>query len=136
MLPVTFQASQQDLQSIAAQYVTMNPSQRREFVANIFPGLTDDEIAEVITVIGALGGDATEARLRADSLARERRSTRLLKIGSVWAALGTVSMAASAYHGYKRNQSVGWALVWGFFGAIAPVITPTIAVAQGFGKRK
>jgi hypothetical protein len=53
-----------------------------------------------------------------------------------WGILGTVSMAASAYHGYKRNQSIGWALGWGFLGALFPVITPTIAVAQGFGKRK
>jgi hypothetical protein len=48
----------------------------------------------------------------------------------------TASMAASAYHGYKRNHSVGWALWWGFMGAVFPVITPVIAVAQGFGKRK
>jgi hypothetical protein len=54
----------------------------------------------------------------------------------LWSALSTASMAASAYHGYKRNDSVGWALGWGFLGAVFPVITPTIAVAQGFGKRK
>lgn len=53
----------------------------------------------------------------------------------IYAALATVSMAASAYHGYKRDQSIGWALVWGALGALFPVITPTIAIAQGFGKR-
>ena len=42
-----------------------------------------------------------------------------------------ISVAVSAYHGYKRNESVGWALWWGFLGGIAPIITPTIAVAQG-----
>lgn len=48
----------------------------------------------------------------------------------------TASMAASAYHGYKRNNSIGWALWWGLMGAMFPIITPTIALAQGFGKRK
>lgn len=54
---------------------------------------------------------------------------------AVWSMLSTASMAASAYHGYKRNDSVGWALVWGLCGALFPVITPTIALAQGFGKK-
>src|SRR5262249_12974818 len=48
--------------------------------------------------------------------------------------LDTASMAASAYHGYKRNNSVGWALWWGLMGSLAPVLTPVVAVAQGFGK--
>lgn len=54
----------------------------------------------------------------------------------VWWLLSTASMAASAYHGYKRNDSVGWAVGWGLLGGIFPIITPTIAVAQGFGKPK
>ena len=54
--------------------------------------------------------------------------------GLVIGAVSTASMAASAYHGYKRNQSVGWALWWGLMGATFPVITPVIAVAQGFAK--
>lgn len=49
-------------------------------------------------------------------------------------ALSIVSSAASAYHGYKRNNSVGWAVVWGLLGAGFPVITPVVAVAQGYGK--
>jgi hypothetical protein len=52
-----------------------------------------------------------------------------------YGVLSTASMAASAYHGYKRNESVGWALAWGLAGAVFPIITPVIAVAQGFGKR-
>lgn len=55
--------------------------------------------------------------------------------GTFWAIASTASMAASAYHGYKRNDSVGWAIGWGILGALFPVITPTIAVAQGYGKR-
>lgn len=52
----------------------------------------------------------------------------------VWSVVATASMAASAYHGYKRNNSVGWAVVWGAMGAIFPVITPVIAVAEGYAK--
>lgn len=54
----------------------------------------------------------------------------------VIAVVSTVSAVASTYHGYKRNNSVGWALVWGFLGALFPIITPTVAIAEGFGKPK
>ena len=57
-------------------------------------------------------------------------------VSKFWAIAGTVSMAASAYHGYKRNNSVGWALGWGLLGALFPIITPTIGIAQGFAKPK
>jgi len=54
----------------------------------------------------------------------------------IWGVLSTASFAASVYHGYKRNDSLGWGIWWGFMGALFPVITPTIAVAQGFGQPK
>jgi hypothetical protein len=57
-------------------------------------------------------------------------------VQSVWAVASVLSTALSAYHGYKRNDSVGWAIVWGLLGGAFPVITPTIAYAQGFGERK
>jgi len=50
--------------------------------------------------------------------------------------LGTVGMAAGAYHGYKRNNSVGWAIGWALLGGMFPVITIPVSLAQGFGKRK
>jgi len=50
--------------------------------------------------------------------------------------LTIVSGAASAYHGYKRNQSIGWAAWWFLMGTVFPVITPVIGVAQGFGQRR
>lgn len=55
---------------------------------------------------------------------------------NVWYAASAASFAASIYHGYKRNDSVGWAIWWGLMGALFPVVTPTVAVIQGFGKRK
>jgi hypothetical protein len=53
-----------------------------------------------------------------------------------WQAASALSAAACAYHGYKRNQSIGWALWWAAMGGLAPVIAPVIAVAQGYGKPK
>jgi len=47
-----------------------------------------------------------------------------------------ISVALCAYHGYRRNQSIGWAIGWMFAGAALPVIAPVIALAQGFGQRK
>ncbi len=55
---------------------------------------------------------------------------------TIWGVLSIASGAASAFHGYRRNGSIGWALWWGLIGTVFPVITPTIALAQGFGKRK
>jgi hypothetical protein len=55
---------------------------------------------------------------------------------ATWAVVSAASAGASAYHGYKRNDSVGWAIVWGLLGGAFPVITPAIALAQGFGKPK
>lgn len=44
--------------------------------------------------------------------------------------------ATGAYHGYKRNNSVGWAIGWALLGSIFPVITIPVSLAQGFGERK
>lgn len=63
-----------------------------------------------------------------------------------WLSSPTVKMAASAasmagmvlgaYHGYKRNNSVGWAIGWALLGGVFPFITVPLSVAQGFGKKK
>lgn len=62
-----------------------------------------------------------------------RFSTTAMKVGF---ALGALSAAASAYHGYKRNNSLGWAIAWAAAGGFFPLITPAIGLAQGWGKRK
>lgn len=54
---------------------------------------------------------------------------------TLWLA-GLASVPVLGYHGYKRNDSVGWALVWGIFGSIVWPITVPVAFAQGYGKRK
>ena len=55
----------------------------------------------------------------------------------VWDALLVArANAACAYHGYKRNQSIGWAIWWFVAGGLLFPFTPVVAVAQGFGKPK
>jgi hypothetical protein len=55
----------------------------------------------------------------------------------VWLGVASLSSGASAYHGYKRSRgSVGSAVGWGLLGFFFPIITPAVALAQGFGKPK
>lgn len=59
--------------------------------------------------------------------------------GGLWALISVAGAAASAYHGYKRNQArsahpIAWALWWGLWGSAVPPITLAIAFAEGFGK--
>jgi hypothetical protein len=61
-------------------------------------------------------------------------AVRALKIA--YALAGVAGTAVGAYHGYKRNESVGWALGWAFLGGIFPVVVIPMAFAQGMGKRK
>lgn len=58
---------------------------------------------------------------------------------SVWAGsfariVRVAIVGAAAYHGYKRNNSVGWAIGWGLLAGFSPPITLGIAIAEGFGK--
>lgn len=55
---------------------------------------------------------------------------------TVATGLGWAGIAAGAFHGYRRNQSVGWAIGWALAGGFFPLITTGIALAQGFGKKK
>jgi hypothetical protein len=55
---------------------------------------------------------------------------------SFWRLLAVAGMAVGAYHGYKRNNSVGWGIGWGLLGGLVPIIVIPIALAQGIGKPK
>jgi hypothetical protein len=50
--------------------------------------------------------------------------------------LGTVTSILGAYHGYKRNQSVGWAFGWFVFGGLFWPFALPLMFATGFGKPK
>jgi hypothetical protein len=63
----------------------------------------------------------------------------LEKSSNWWWFVGILSMVSagmSTYHGYRRHGTVGAAIGWGVLGAIFPVITPAVALAQGFGQPK
>jgi hypothetical protein len=51
-------------------------------------------------------------------------------------SLSALVAAASAYHGYRRNRSVGGAVGWFVLGSLFPYITLPVALAQGFGQPK
>lgn len=57
-------------------------------------------------------------------------------VAVAWGIIRAASVGVGAYHGYKRNDSIGWALVWALLGGIAPIITPAIAMGQGLGEPK
>jgi hypothetical protein len=50
--------------------------------------------------------------------------------------LSAAGTAVGAYHGWKRDESVGWAIGWALLGGIAPFIVIPVALAQGMGKKK
>lgn len=99
-----------------------------------------DRVEQIGTVNAPVGGGVTPTlyngmtSIPASPAAVVTRPAGML--WPLWGILSTASMAASAYHGVKRNDSVGWGLWWGLMGGLFPIITPAIAVAQGFGKRR
>jgi hypothetical protein len=64
------------------------------------------------------------------ALARENQS-----VAAAWVGVAAVSGAASAYHGYRRHRgSIGAAVGWGLLGFVFPIITPVVALAQGYAE--
>jgi hypothetical protein len=60
--------------------------------------------------------------------------TQIMGENPIGTALTSASMALCTYHGYKRNNSIGWAIGWGLIGGMFPIIAPVIAVAQGYAE--
>lgn len=67
-----------------------------------------------------------------DQIPRPKQSKLAAVVPWVVGATG----AASLYHGYKRNDSIFWALGWGFVGVVAPFVALPLSLAQGFAKPK
>jgi hypothetical protein len=63
-------------------------------------------------------------------------ATNPLGLSNLELGLSVAGTAIGAYHGYKRNNSVGWAIGWAVLGGMFPVITSAVAFAQGISKRK
>ncbi len=62
-----------------------------------------------------------------------------LRSFSDWAAIyrlmGMAGAGACAYHGWKRNGTYGWTILWSMFGATLPPVALLVAFLQGFGQK-
>jgi hypothetical protein len=101
---------------------------------------TDTDRADVAAKAVALGGDASRIN---SALASVQSGIEFKKAFNIpmplrifWSVASILSSGAGVYHGYKRNNSIGWALWWGLMGGLFPIVTPAIALAQGFGQPK
>lgn len=68
------------------------------------------------------------------SVSRDAKGGWSTECTALGAALSMTGAAVGTYHGYKRNQSVGWAVAWGALGAIFPIVVVPLAIAQGLGE--
>jgi hypothetical protein len=57
-------------------------------------------------------------------------------VRAVYGLFSTAAAVSGAYHGYKRNESVGWAVGWFIFGGLLPMLSVPIMFAEGFAERK
>lgn len=95
-------------------------------------------------VIEPLDGRGAGPTERVGALApQEVQNVRLaqqvepITVSPLTIALATLGALSGAYHGTRRNRgSAAWGLVWGLAGAVAPILTTGIAVAQGYGDPK
>lgn len=60
--------------------------------------------------------------------------TRPGPLTTVWYIASAASTVGLAYHGYRRNNSVGWAIGWALLGGIFWPVGWGVALAQGFGR--
>lgn len=101
----------------------MSPDSRRNLAGLGGTGIGLATLGNVLVLrrghLGSLGALSPEAQ-------------RGVAVG--WGILSAVSSGASAYHGFRRNRSVGWAVAWGVLGALFPIIVPAVALAQGFAR--
>jgi len=66
----------------------------------------------------------------------ELMTTNVFRLSdAVWQVFTWAGTGLGAYHGYKRNNSIGWGIGWGLLGGMFPLFTLPVAFAQGFGKR-
>jgi hypothetical protein len=88
----------------------------------IYPGSRGGTYIRPPFAMSGLGADAPDA---APSVLEQ-----------IWPWFSLAGALTGAYHGYKRNQSIGWALGWGILGSMLPIFTIPLSLAQGFGERK
>lgn len=74
------------------------------------------------------------------SLAQHRQSMVStgagIQIPDWYYALSVAGTVVGAYHGWKRDESVGWAIGWALLGGMFPYIVIPVAFAQGIDAKK
>ena len=96
--------------------------------------LTTSRYAPILSP--ALARDPSRGRSRSRSRGRDAGRISDKQIATAGAAIGVAGAALGAYHGYRRDNSVGWAIWWSLMGAAFPIVTIPVALAQGFGQPK
>lgn len=93
------------------------------------------QLPECLRVQGAPPAPAAAPPPAAAAPASEASSWPSGLVATVYGLLSLAGTAAGAYHGARRNHGSVWsAVVWGFLGGAAPLITVPVAAAQGFGQ--
>lgn len=72
----------------------------------------------------------------AATLAPAPAEPQITPLGAALVIADIALTGALAYHGYRRNKSIGWALVWAVLGGAVPIIGVPVALAQGFAEPK
>jgi hypothetical protein len=105
-------------------------------LAEILDQFSGAERTALIAALLTAGADP----LKINGATRDLKLHRQMRLRRGWyVAIWLLSLASggvSAFHGYRRNQNVGWAIWWFLTGMVFPVVTPVIAAAQGFGRPK
>jgi hypothetical protein len=100
----------------------------------------DDFFAPPLPTMSGFGAspDGLGATLRVLGDAEPQQVQQVSSVGRnlkiAFAVASVASAGACAFHGYRRNESVGWAIGWALLGATFPIVTVAVAMAQGFGE--
>lgn len=133
------ESTQEEITADAVLFKTNNPyptvSTIRVFLEG-YPAGQQKQVAAALVTAGVDGTDVSQAMPVVAGSGSTPGWYANPTYWTIWGALSTISGAACAYHGYKRNESVGWAIGWFLFGTFLFPLAPALALAQGFGKPK
>lgn len=94
------------------------------------------EQKEVIYDLLKSGEDPQKVLEATRELAVQHSDRTKKNLSILWWTLAAGSGALSAFHGYRRSNSIPKALGWFMAGTILPIPTVVIAIAQGYAKPK
>lgn len=131
MFPNGYRVIRQDLRMVGGRFTD---------VLRVVPnGLSDDQSVDVFFDVSPAFAQSRNQLLQslafpAGEVTASTDNALPMAARIALSAALTAAVGASVYHGYKRNDSLGWGLWWGLMGALFPVITVPVALAQGFAE--